>query len=593
MIHLAAILVFSSQVVVSGQVVGTGPQTPPRDRVPPPRVGTGVVKGRVVDGTTGAAVARARVMMQGVGGGTPATTDADGSFSFTGLPPGPVMLMVQKSTYLMTRYPTMGRTIRSQTRPLVLRDGQVLDNVVVPLFHGGSISGRVIDANGDLVDNAQVSLLRVPSGGRTGKPTMAQGNSTNDLGEFRIGRLEPGTYLVQVTARGDGEMYTTPNGASPPPASLPLPTFYPTALAFEQAQPIAVERGQAITDIDVVLAEGTPGVVTGTVLTADGQPIPPNTFPNVMIRRVMSDKVPGWYDYGGVRTMSRPDGTFRAVMPPGEYTIEARLMPRNGGGPTRPEDEQVATARVSVVSGGEESLTMTVGPGASATGRVVFEGTSPAPPNPGRIRVPMMGEGGMCRSGEAEIAADWSFKIQGLSGTCSAQPMGFFGRWTLKSVIINGDNVVDSPVTFQPGQKLRNVQIVVTDRRSSMTFQVADDNGQVTREYVVVAYPVDKDHWTNGARTYMPPVIMNPEATRTTANLPGGGSATMRPQMLSGLRAGDYYVVAVDDLESDDVRDPAVLDKLRSSATRVTVAEGATVELSLRRANFAEIMRQQ
>ena len=199
----------------------------------------------------------------------------------------------------------------------------------------------------------------------------------------------------------------------------------------------------------------------------------------------------------------------------------------------------------------------------------------------------------MCRGAEAEVAADWSFKIQGLSGTCSVQPMGFFGRWTLKSVLINGDDVIDSPVTFQPGQKLRNVQIVVTDRRSAMTFQVSDDNGQATREYVVLAYPVDKDHWTNGARTYMPPVIMNPEAVRTTANLPGGGSAATRPQTLSGLRAGEYYVVAVDDLESDDIRDPVVLDKLRSSATRVTVGEGATVEVSLRRGSFADIMRQQ
>jgi hypothetical protein len=347
-----------------------------------------------------------------------------------------------------------------------------------------------------------------------------------------------------------------------------------------------------VTGIDVVLAEGVPGIVTGTVLAPDGQGIPANTYPNVMIRRVMSDKVPGWFDYGSVGAMSRPDGTFRAVLSPGDYMIEARLSPRTGG-PSRPEDEQVATARVSVVSGAEESLTMTVGPGARATGRVIFEGTSPPPPSPGRIRVPMMSEGGMCRSGEAEIAADWSFRIQGLIGTCSVQPMGYFGRWTVKSVIINGENVVDSPVTFQPGQQLRNVQVIVTDRRSSMTFQVSDEKGQATREYVVVAYPVDKERWTNGARTYMPPVMMNPDAMRATAILPGAGpSAALRPQMLPGLRAGDYYVVAVDDLEPEDIRDPAVLDRLRSSAIRVTLSEGAAVELSLRRETFAEIMGQ-
>src|SRR6186713_1743538 len=109
MIHLAAVLTFLGQVVVSGAT-----QTPPRDRVLPPRTGTGVIKGRVVDGTTGAAVARARVMLQGPAAGAPTVTDADGAFTFTSLPPGPVTLMVQKSTYLPARYPAGGRTIRAQ-----------------------------------------------------------------------------------------------------------------------------------------------------------------------------------------------------------------------------------------------------------------------------------------------------------------------------------------------------------------------------------------------------------------------------------------------------------------------------------------------
>jgi hypothetical protein len=590
LIQLAAVLVFSGQLAVAGQV-----QMPPRDRVPPPRTGTGVVKGKVVDGTTGTAIARARVIIQGASGGTPATTDADGNFMFTGLPAGPVMLMVQKSTYLPARFPAAGRTLRSQTRPLVLRDAQVLDNVVVPMFHGASISGRVFDANGDPLDGAQVTLLRLPAGGRSGKPVMNQGTQSNDVGEFRIGRLEAGTYLVQVTARRENEGAFSANGSvpQPPPAAQPLPTFYPGALAIEQAQPIPLERAQAVTGIDVVLAEGTPGVVSGTVLGADGQPMPANTFPSVMVRRVMSEKVPGWYDYTLSGASTRPDGTFRAVLPPGDYLVEARLMPRTGGGPSRPEDEQVATARVSVVPGGEESLTMMVGPGASAAGRVVFEGTTPPPPSPGRIRVPMTSEGGMCRSGEAEVAADWSFRIRGLNGTCSAQPMGFFGRWTLKAVIVNGENVVDSPVTFQPGQQLRNVQIVVTDRRSSMTFQVADENGQTTREYVAVVYPVDKEHWTNGARTYTPPTITNADALRAITSLPGPVAPTMaRPQALPGLRSGDYFVIAVDDLEWDDVRDPAVLDRLRTSATRVTLPEGAALDVSLRRVSFADVMRQ-
>ena len=534
MIDLAAVLIFVGQTVLGV------PPPPPRDCVLPPRTGTGVIKGHVVDGTTGAAVARARIMLQGQGAGAPAVTDADGGFTFTSLPPGPITLMVQKSTYLPARYPAGGRTMRAQARPLILRDGQALDNVVVPMFHGGSISGRVFDANGDPVEFAQVSLLRLPPGGRTGKSAMRQRTQTNDLGEFRLGRIEEGTYAVQVSARRDEVMFgpTPPQAQPPPPLPQPVPTFYPSAVSIDQAQPIVVDRSQAVTGIDVVLGEGVPGVVTGVVLMPNGQPLPANVFPNVMIRRVLSD-VPGGYDNSMSGAMTRPDGTFRAVLAPGEYMLEARLTPRSGG-PSKPEDELFASQRVTVVSGGEESLAMTVGPGATATGRVVFEGTTPPPASPGRARIPMFSEGGMCRSGEAEVAADWSFRLAGLSGTCSAQPSGFFGRWILKAVVFNGQNLLDGPVTFQPGQQLRNVQVVVTDKQSSMVFEVSDENGQATRDYVVVAYPVEKERWTNGARTYMPPIIANTDAMRSPMSLPGPANPSpLRPPTLSGLRTGE------------------------------------------------------
>ena len=50
-------------------------------------------------------------------------------------------------------------------KPPVLRDGQVTE-LTVPMFPGGAITGRVLDADGDPVDFAQVRVLRVPRGGR-------------------------------------------------------------------------------------------------------------------------------------------------------------------------------------------------------------------------------------------------------------------------------------------------------------------------------------------------------------------------------------------------------------------------------------------
>ena len=62
-------------------------------------------------------------------------------------------------------------------------------------------------------------------------------------------------------------------------------------------------------------------------------------------------------------------------------------------------------------------------------------------------------------------------------------------------------------------------------------------------------------------------------------------------ERISALAPGEYYVIAVDDIDTEDWQDPAVLERLTSSATRVVVTDEAPVEVPLRRFNFADVMR--
>ena len=381
------------------------------------------------------------------------------------------------------------------------------------------------------------------------------------------------------------------------PPAQPLPTYFPSALAIDQAQPITVARGESITGIEIALSETTTATIVGSVVTSDGQPV---TTGYVNARMMVKGVPEGVSDASG--TSVRPDGTFRMQLAPGDYTIDVRVnQPFVNGQPPRPDTERFGSARVSLAPATVENVTVVVGLGATATGRVIFEGATPAPPVPKQpIYLPFSnGDGQNCRANQPQVGPDWTFKVDGLRGTCTGVQSTVFGRWTLKAVMYGDDNLVDRSITFEQGQSLRDVQVVFTDKRTELTFQVSDDRGQLTREYVSIVFPVDKARWTQGnrfPRTYSPP-SQELLASRMAV---GSSNAAVPPQSLldqmrretmSALPAGDYYVIAVDDIEGDASRDPRILEQLMSSATRVTVSEEAPSQATLRRFKLSEIVR--
>jgi hypothetical protein len=481
----------------------------------------------------------------------------------------------------------------------MLRDGQVVEDLSVPLFRGGVIAGRVVDAHGDPLDGAQVSALRTPRGGR---PTMAGTFQTNDLGEFRIPRLPAGRYLLRVRPQMQSAFQDPNASANPdPPLPQPVPTYFPNVAAIAQAQPIVLNRGETVTGIDMMLAEGTPTVVNGLVLNPEGLPIGAG---NVMVRAGGTEAV-GGFDMTSNASIT-PTGTFRLMLPPGDYVLEARAMVRqNPNQVFRQEDQLFGSMRLSVGGTPLDTVSIMVGKGATASGRVVFEGTTPPPPPPGgQVRVPLMNpDGPGCQgSAQATIGPDWTFKVEGLSGTCGASPQGMFGRWTLKAAIFKGQNIMEQLVTFDTGQHFDNVQIVVTDRRTQMDLRVTGDDGQTTREYVALVFPTDKAKWNQlqrFVRTYVPPQMNNPPG-QLSAGMSGGRGAqpgavrvgsVPPPERFMGLPVGEYYVIAIDDMDAEDSMDPAILERLISSAIRVPLTDEGPIEVPLRRYTLADLIR--
>ena len=566
----------------AGQIIA-----PPRDRSnASASTGTATVSGRVVDAQTGNAIARARVRLDWSGSGSTGpsvTTDSSGRFSFTRLPAGSFMIVVEKSTFLFTRYPTPRQTFRTSSRPVPIADGQTIDDIVVPMYHGGVITGRVVDATGDPVEGVMIQALRLSKGGT---PQPRSGTTSNDVGEFRVARLDPGEYLLLATPQQSFQ----PNGASSPPEPLPTMTFYPGVASITDAQPIAIVRGTMVTGIDLQLVEGQAARVSGRLVDPAGQAITNNA--QILVRPIVHDV--GLRNFGMSGNGVKADGTFEVTLPFGEYEfVGQRWEGPRPGSPPGSATQHVGITRVTV-SGDIHDLAIELFPPAKVSGRFIFEGTRPVPAfsavnGPGTIG--FASSDGSCRGGQAVIAPDWSFTADNISGTCTIRFYGNFPRWFLSTIRRNGEDLLDRPLTFAPAQRVRGIEIVMTDRPTELMFHVTDNRGEPTRDYVGLVFPTDKSRWVDIDGRFLRPLVppRDPPAVPTIAT--GGQQSSMsaplsnagRREVMVALPPGEYFAIAVDDLETETFRDPDVLERLSRTATRVTLADGAHADVYLRR----------
>jgi hypothetical protein len=205
---LAAVL---SSALVAGQA--------PRRDLPVSNSGTGTIVGRVVAAETGDPVRKARVTADSEVGRAPTVySDADGRFTIAGLAPGRYIVAAQKPGFVKTVF---GRSDRDATplRVDVAADAQAT-GIELRMARAAAVSGRVVDENGEPLALANVTAESVD--GLHLKP--AASSQTNDLGEYRLGNLPAGNFLVSVTA------IDSPIG---PLLQLPDPNFSLTMVMFD------------------------------------------------------------------------------------------------------------------------------------------------------------------------------------------------------------------------------------------------------------------------------------------------------------------------------------------------------------------------
>jgi len=552
------------------------------------RTGTASIAGVIMtDDTPSVPLARALVTLSGAGvsPASVAIADASGRFAFSNLVAGAYTVTAAKSPYLKMAY---GQSApgRGSGVPVSLEDGQQITGLTWKLPRGGVISGRILDDSGRPMSGLPVLLTqyRTIDGERTS--TNLEFGKTDGAGMYRAYGLLPGEYVVSAVPPGDYVYIPTgpwqardearqmtaaelrwaadrvaEAGGPPASASTPAPapdpgpslaygrTYFPGTTDESAARLVTLARGEERAGVDFSMRLQPVARIEGRVVGPDGQPVTTGVS----------------LSYGGA-TMGGTNGlvSMRNLLP-GRWSITVRAA------------GMVASREIDVNGRDVTDLVFTLAPGATISGRVVFESaTGATPPASSATRIlprPVQSNGPALRP-TTPVVADGTFSIAGLdpgryrlSASIAATPGAAPGPvWAAKSAIVNGRDVIDAPFELAVGEHVSDVVVTFTDRVTELSGTLFDALGRPAPGYYVVVFPRDESLWAPGSRRLPPPAR----------------AATNGAFKFTGLPPGTYGVAAVTSVDAADLADPALLRQLAPSATTIALAEGEKKQQDLK-----------
>ncbi len=570
-----------------------------------------------------------------VGGGRTTSTDDMGRFSFSALPEGRYNLSASKPGHIGGSYGQ--RQPGRPGTPIQLADGQRLQvqlqivrgGVITGTVldeHGEGIPGtpvralryvmqsgtRTLQASGagQTDDRGVYRIFGLQAGDYVVFATP-RNNNRQDLETARVAELQALVQQSEALARVDATRaqavsdriaqlrVNSPAAAqNEDAASGYAPVYYPGTTSPSSAAMITIAPGEEKGSIDFQYQVVPIARVDGIVSSATSQ-LPAN----VQVSLVNAGfAVPG-ISPGGVRADSQ--GAFRIPnVPPGQYTVVARATIRGqavktvtaaarqlrradaGPGPfgrgemadgrgrgMAPDATRLWATSEITVDGRNQNVVLTLQPGMSVSGRVMFEGTTVPPPSDlARVRVtlsPVVTPGTpneLSSTVAGRVDADGRFTIASVvPGRYRLTGGGASQGWYLGSSTIDGQDSLDFPIEVKPGQNITGAVMTFVDRQSELTGTIVNDRSQPVPEYSLIVYPSDQRFWT-------------PQSRRIQSTRP----ATDGRYSFRNLPAGEYRLVPVYDPEPGSWFDPGFLQQLDSASVRVSIADGEKKEQNLR-----------
>lgn len=603
-------LLLASDAVPSAQSQPTAPQ--------------GLILGRVIDAGTGAGVSGAAVTVTiPPPAGQPSgpqpqrpviLTDGDGRFVLFPLPAGRINLSVSSRGYLQQQFGALRPGGNAQ--PLELAPGEKLTNVVVRIWKGATITGRILDDDGEPVDGVNIGILRKEVIGGRPRWTTGGAGQSDDRGAYKSTGLLPGKYVVVIAT----PLTTVPRSAmdliadyrsasqaeqtaidrrvrasdppflgeigyrvgdlylAPPPGGTTLnsvpdasgrfmvvgSTFYPAGSSPDEAVVLTIAPGEVRTGIDFHLRMVRTTSISGVVTRTDG-----GSTAHLGVRLGLESlgHLGTFFALETGATLTDLEGRFTLLgVPRGSYLIRARVIPFPATPRAETEPVIAAVVPVSVGDTPVRDIAVSLVEAPRVSGRVEFESATP-PPAAQIARLVIEVQTVDIRYASTSfaprslVAATGEFKTGGVTaGSYVIRATGLPG-WTVKSAMRGGQDLSDQP--FEPTSDVTGVVVTLTDRVTTVSGVVTRPAGGPDSDAAVLAFPSDPTRV--GVRR------------RQFARVDAKGA-----YVINGLPAGDYVLVAIDDRLAADWEEPAFLNSLVRLGTRVTVPSSGAITIDLR-----------
>jgi protocatechuate 3,4-dioxygenase beta subunit len=503
------------------------------------------IRGEVRSATTGEPLAKATLLLTPLQGPDTwvrsygGTSDSSGKFEIRDIKPGKYRLRTSRKGFVPAEYGA-----RAPGRPgetLVLESPSPGKPLEILLQPHAVISGRVLDADGEPLERAQVQLLQSRyMNGRKVLSTSAT-THTNDLGDFRWSGLVAGRYYLYVASL-----------ESTPPGSISteeyMPAYYPDTIDSASATPFDVGAGAHIRVPDLVLRKARTVTIRGRVAVEIGGATGPPAV-RLSVRNGHDDS--GAHSHRILPAAFLTPGEFEIRnVPPGSYTATAEV-PKGGR-------SFVGTIPVVVAGNPIEELVITIPNPVSIHGRIRGNGDEPVELKNAEV-VLRNGGAGTSTGGEIEshpASPDGTFRIENLNP-------GRFGIWAgrlcaacyTKSVLAGGIDVTYTGIELRSGPP-GPIEIRVSAKGGTIAGQVSPGKpGTSAARATVVLIPKEKNK-------------------RDLAVLYQVAQSDSRGNFsFHGIPPGEYKVFAWEDVEPGAWLNAEFLEPVEETASSIEVAE--------------------